>query len=40
VPCAPCFYRECPIEHPCLRGISAREVYGRASVSMGDALIL
>jgi heptosyltransferase-2 len=40
VPCAPCFYRECPIEHPCLRGISAREVYDRASVSMGDALIL
>jgi heptosyltransferase-2 len=29
VPCAPCFYRACPIEHPCLRGISAEEVYGR-----------
>ena len=40
VPCAPCFYRECPIEHPCLREISARAVYDRASVSMGDALIL
>jgi heptosyltransferase II len=26
VPCAPCFYRTCPIEHPCLRGIEAREV--------------
>ena len=25
-PCAPCFYRTCPIEHPCLRGIGAREV--------------
>jgi len=26
VPCAPCFYRACPIEHPCLRGISAGQV--------------
>ena len=26
VPCAPCFYRACPIEHPCLDGITAREV--------------
>jgi heptosyltransferase-2 len=26
VPCAPCFYRACPIDHPCLRGIDAREV--------------
>ena len=26
VPCAPCFYRTCPIEHPCLAGIEAREV--------------
>jgi heptosyltransferase-2 len=25
-PCAPCFYRKCPIEHPCLRGITADEV--------------
>jgi heptosyltransferase-2 len=30
VPCAPCFYRECPIEHPCLRGVEAAEVYRRA----------
>ena len=22
VPCAPCFYRACPIDHPCMRGIS------------------
>jgi heptosyltransferase II len=29
VPCAPCFYRACPIEHPCLRGVSATEVYAR-----------
>src|SRR5207247_2657400 len=21
VPCAPCFYRRCPIDHPCMRGI-------------------
>lgn len=26
VPCAPCFYRTCPIDHPCLRGITATEV--------------
>ncbi len=26
VPCAPCLYRVCPIEHPCLRGIEPREV--------------
>jgi lipopolysaccharide heptosyltransferase II len=26
VPCAPCFYRECPIEHPCMRDIQASEV--------------
>src|SRR5262249_24418767 len=29
VPCAPCFYRECPIEHPCLRGIQATDVLAR-----------
>lgn len=28
VPCAPCFYRECPIDHPCLRGVEAGEVRG------------
>ena len=27
VPCAPCFYRTCPIDHPCLRGIEAAEVH-------------
>jgi heptosyltransferase-2 len=27
VPCAPCFYRVCPIEHPCLDGIAAERVY-------------
>lgn len=25
-PCAPCFYRECPIDHPCLAGIDAPRV--------------
>jgi ADP-heptose:LPS heptosyltransferase len=26
VPCAPCFYRTCPIEHPCMLGIGAEDV--------------
>jgi heptosyltransferase-2 len=25
-PCSPCFYRSCPIDHPCLRGITAAHV--------------
>lgn len=29
VPCAPCFYRTCPIDHVCLRGIGAAEVRDR-----------
>jgi heptosyltransferase-2 len=29
VPCSPCFYRECPIEHPCLRDVTAAEVHAR-----------
>ena len=29
VPCAPCFYRACPIEHPCMLGIAARDVHER-----------
>lgn len=28
-PCAPCFYRVCPIDHPCLRVITADEVEAR-----------
>jgi lipopolysaccharide heptosyltransferase II len=32
VPCAPCFYRVCPIEHPCLRSIDAATV---ATVALG-----
>ena len=31
VPCAPCFYRACPIDHPCMRGISADEVGDRVA---------
>jgi heptosyltransferase II len=29
VPCAPCFYRTCPIEHPCLDGIAGERVYAQ-----------
>ena len=35
VPCAPCFYRVCPIEHPCLRGIDAATVYDRVQALLG-----
>ena len=34
VPCAPCFYRACPIEHPCLDGITAREVADAVSKAL------
>jgi lipopolysaccharide heptosyltransferase II len=30
VPCAPCFYRVCPIEHPCLRSIEPETVADEA----------
>jgi hypothetical protein len=26
VPCAPCFYRACPIDHPCLRDLAPARV--------------
>jgi len=29
VPCAPCFYRTCPIDHPCMRGIEPSQVRDR-----------
>jgi heptosyltransferase-2 len=29
VPCAPCFYRTCPIDHPCLAGIDPASVWAR-----------
>ena len=35
VPCAPCFYRACPIEHPCLRGVDAATVYARVQALVG-----
>ena len=35
VPCAPCFYRECPIEHPCLAGVDAARVLDRAQTLLG-----
>lgn len=34
VPCSPCFYRACPIEHPCLRGIEPAAVLDRALVTL------
>jgi heptosyltransferase-2 len=37
VPCAPCFYRACPIEHPCMRGISAAEVGERVAALLENA---
>jgi heptosyltransferase-2 len=37
VPCAPCFYRACPIEHPCMRGISAAEVGERVAALLARA---
>lgn len=30
VPCAPCFYRVCPIDHPCLRDLDAARVLDAA----------
>ena len=36
VPCAPCFYRTCPIEHPCLRGVEPADVYKRAVALLED----
>ena len=37
VPCAPCFYRACPIDHPCMRGISAAEVGARLAALVPEA---
>jgi hypothetical protein len=36
VPCAPCFYRVCPIEHPCLRGLAAELVRGAILTLLDD----
>lgn len=35
-PCAPCFYRVCPIEHPCLRAITPAIVRDRALALIGS----
>ena len=39
VPCAPCFYRACPIEHPCLRDISAAAVYAQTRMALRAAAV-
>jgi len=38
VACAPCFYRACPIDHPCLRGIDAREVQDALDAVLASAV--
>jgi heptosyltransferase-2 len=35
VPCSPCFYRTCPIEHPCLRDIDADQVHAALASALG-----
>ena len=35
VPCAPCFYRTCPIEHPCLDGITGDRVVDAVTAALG-----
>lgn len=37
VPCAPCFYRACPIDHPCMRSIEPRRVRDAATALLGLA---
>ena len=37
VPCAPCFYRRCPIEHPCLSGIDGHRVAQAILAAMASA---
>jgi heptosyltransferase-2 len=39
VPCAPCFYRTCPIEHPCLRDLPAADVYAQARMALRAAAV-
>jgi ADP-heptose:LPS heptosyltransferase len=36
VPCAPCFYRVCPIEHPCLARIPAARVVAEIEQALAD----
>ena len=39
VPCAPCFYRTCPIEHPCMRNITAADVADRVLAFVRQAVV-
>jgi heptosyltransferase II len=38
VPCAPCFYRTCPIEHPCLAEITAADVTQAVSAAIAHVV--
>src|SRR5205823_6438746 len=35
-PCAPCFYRTCPIDHPCMRAIEATAVIERLDAVLAE----
>jgi ADP-heptose:LPS heptosyltransferase len=35
VPCRPCMYQECPIDHPCARGVSPAMVIRQAERLLG-----
>src|SRR5207249_7761915 len=35
-PCAPCFYRTCPIDHPCMRAIEATAVIERLDALLAE----
>lgn len=39
VPCAPCFYRTCPIDHPCMESIDAGEVMARVRTMLREAAL-
>ena len=36
VPCAPCFYRACPIDHPCMQAIEAPDVMARVRALLAE----
>jgi heptosyltransferase-2 len=38
VACSPCFYRECPIDHPCMRGIAAGDVATHVRSLLGQGV--
>jgi histidinol-phosphate phosphatase family protein len=37
VPCSPCRYRECPIEHPCMAGVTPEAVTAAARALLQDS---